>query len=300
MPAVSESISADFPYEPHFSDVLGSRMHYVDEGEGDPVVFLHGNPTSSYLWRNVIPHVSGRARCIAPDLIGFGKSDKPDIGYRFVDHARYLDTLFENLDLGDRITFVLHDWGSALGFHWAKRHPGRVKALCFMEAILEPFRWADFPPGYGLAFRLMRAPFTGTAMTMGANAFVKGILPSAIVRKLTSAEKRAYAEPFPTFASRKPVAVWPKEIPIDGHPADTHRIVTDNRAWLAETEIPKLLIYAHPGGIVTDEVRQRAERDFSNLSTVDIGEGVHYLQEDAPHEIGRAIARWYMYDAPDE
>jgi len=291
---MTEPISADFPFESNYVEVHGSRMHYIDEGEGEPVVFLHGNPTSSYLWRNVIPHVSPHARCIAPDLIGFGKSDKPESGYRFFDHARYLDAFFDALGLDEYVTLVLHDWGSGLGFHWARRHEDRVKGICFMEAIIRTSKWKEFPTGYKQAFQLMRTPGTGYGMVMVGNMFVKGILPSAIVRKLTKREKQAYAEPFPTVKSRKPVLVWPREIPIDGEPADMHDTVTAYNAWLCETHVPKLLLYADPGGLIDAHGRAMCERDFPNLESLSVGKGVHYLQEDNPHGIGEAIAEWYQ------
>src|SRR3954464_10797213 len=184
-------------------DVHGSRMHYVEEGEGPSVLFLHGNPTSSYLWRNVIPHVSGGARCIAPDLIGMGRSDKPDIDYRFVDHARYLDGFIEALGLGD-VVLVLHDWGSGLGFHWARRHADRVRGLAFMEAILAPVSsWDAFPEGARQMFQAFRTPEVGWDLICKQNVFVEQALPGSVVRKLSDEEMDAYRAPFPDEASRK-------------------------------------------------------------------------------------------------
>jgi len=286
------SISPEFPFESKYIEVQGSRMHYIDEGEGDPILFLHGNPTSSYLWRNVVPHVVPHGRCIAPDLIGMGKSDKPRLDYRFFDHSRYLEGFIEALGL-QNVTLVIHDWGSALGLHYAARHPKNVKGLAMMEAILGPMSWSAFPKSHKLGFTLMRAPVIGWLMISVMNSFLHRMLPGTIVRKLTAEEQRHYDEPYPTVASRKPVRQWPVEIPIDGRPADVHRAVTDYAAWLEETDLPKLLLHARPGGIISPAAVLRLEAKLPNLQTVDLGEGIHFLQEDHPHEIGEAIARWY-------
>jgi haloalkane dehalogenase len=273
-------------------DVHGSRMHYVEEGEGAPVLFLHGNPTSSYLWRNVIPHVSGGARCIAPDLIGMGKSDKPDIDYRFVDHARYLEGFIETLGLGD-VVLVLHDWGSGLGFHWARRHADRVRGLAFMEAILTPVpSWDVFPEGAREMFQAFRTPEVGWDLIAKQNVFVEQALPGSVVRKLSDEEMDAYRAPFPDEASRKPVWRWPNEIPIEGEPADVAEVVGAYSAWLQETEVPKLLFAATPGALIPAPVVEWARSALPNLEVVELGEGIHYVQEDHPEEIGRGIARW--------
>ena len=286
-------ISAEFPFESQYITVYGSRMHYIDEGSGDPILFLHGNPTSSYLWRNIIPHLTPHGRCIAPDLIGMGKSDKPDLGYRFVDHVRYVDGFIEALGL-ENITLVIHDWGSALGFDYAMRHQANVKALAFMEAIIRPASWAQFPKDFKMGFKLMRTPGLGWLMISVANVFVKQILPQAIVRKLTTEEKALYAEPFPTVKSRKPVRVWPLEVPIDGKPVDVAALVTANCEKLQASELPKLLFYATPGGIIDAAAVAWCEEHLPSIQTVDIGEGIHYLQEDNPHMIGEELAKWYQ------
>ena len=289
----SRPISAAFPFESKYVEVLGSKMHYVDEGpaDGEVFLFLHGNPTWSYLWRNVIPHVSEIGRAIAVDLIGMGRSDKPDIGYRFFDHARYLDGFIEALDLRD-VTLVLHDWGSALGFHYARRHEANVRAIAFTEGILAPARWRDFRGGFKAAFKIFRAPFAGGLVISGMNVFVKRVLPQTIVRKLTAEEMAHYLEPYPTFASRRAVRQWPREIPIDGRPADVHEAVAAYNAWLQRTEIPKLLLYARPGALIHKRVVEAARERFSSLETVDIGRGLHFVQEDNPHGIGEAIVGW--------
>ena len=287
----SKEILADFPFQSRFVNVHGSNMHYIDEGEGDPILFLHGNPTSSYLWRNIIPYVKENGRAIAPDLIGMGKSDKPDLDYRFHDHYKYLKGFIEALDLTN-ITLVLHDWGSGLGFHFAAEHPEQIKAIAFMEAMLRPFHWTDFPSDFKRGFQMMRTPGIGWLMISVANIFVSQILPQAVVRTLSDVEKRAYAAPFPTIASRKPVRQWPMEIPIEGNPADMQQIISSYSQWLQQTDIPKLLFYAQPGAIIGEELVAWSKKKLPNLTAVDIGPGSHFIQEDNPHKIGSELAAW--------
>jgi haloalkane dehalogenase len=289
--ANTAEISSAFPYESRHVDVHGSRMHYVEEGEGDPILLLHGNPTSSYLWRNIIPHLSDRGRCIAPDLIGMGRSDRPPLDYRFFDHVNYFEGFIEALGL-EHITLVLHDWGSGLGLHYAARHEGNVRGIAMMEAILWPMRWAEFPPDFRRGFKMFRAPVVGALMIQGLNAFLERMMPGTIVRELTAEEKARYAEPYPTWSSRKPVRVWPEEIPIDGKPADVHEAVSAYSEWLQATDMPKLLLHAQPGGIIRPDGVAWCRENLPELELVDLGEGVHYLQEDHPHEIGEAIAAW--------
>jgi haloalkane dehalogenase len=286
-------IATDFPYESRYVDVVDSRMHYIEQGEGDPILLLHGNPTSSYLWRNVIPHLAPHGRCIAPDLIGMGKSDKPDIPYRFFDHAKYLDAFIDELGL-DRVTLVVHDWGSGLGFYWAARHQERVRAIAFMEALVKPLKWDDFPKDFKMGFTLMRAPVIGWAFISGMNFFIDRIMPQSVVRPLTEVELDQYRAPYPTAASRQPIRQWPREIPIDGKPADVLVAFEEYGKYLRTSEIPKLMLHARPGGIITPEVAQWCRDTMPNLDAVDVGEGVHYLQEDNPHGIGEAIAAWYQ------
>ena len=285
-----QEISAEFPFESRYVTVHGSRMHYVEEGSGDPILFLHGNPTWSYLWRNVIPHVAPLGRCIAPDLIGMGKSAKPDIEYRFVDHARHLDGFIEALGLRD-ITFVVHDWGSALGFYYAMRNESNVKGLAFMEAIVRPVTWDEWPEQARQMFQAFRTPGLGEKMILEQNMFVEAVLPGATLRKLTDEEMARYREPYPDPASRRPTWRWPNEIPIEGQPADVVEIVQSYSDWLKRTPLPKLLLYAQPGAIMRNLVDWCRE-NFPNLKAVDIGPGVHFVQEDRPHEIGEAIAEW--------
>lgn len=286
----AQAISAEFPFESHYVEVHGSKMHYVDVGQGDPILFLHGNPTSSYLWRNIIPHVQGQGRCIAPDLIGMGKSDKPDIPYRFADHYRYIEGFIEALGLTN-ITLVIHDWGSGLGFHYATQHPDNIKGIAFMEAITAYNRIEPLP--VRLLFGMMRTPGIGGLFVSVLNQFVNFIIPFSVVRDLTAEEMRHYREPFPTVASRKPVLQWPREIPISGQPADVSAIVDSYTAAVAKMDVPKLFLYAHPGAIILKDARQQIIDTFTNLTAVDIGKGRHYVQEDNPHGIGEAISTWY-------
>lgn len=288
-----QDISADFPYKSNYIEVLGSRIHYVDEGSGDPILFLHGNPTSSYLWRNIIPHLRSLARCIAPDLIGMGKSDKPDIEYRFFDHARYLEGFIDELALGN-ITLVVHDWGSALGFHFAMRHESNLKGLAFMEAILLPVpSWEMFHPDHKAIFQDFRTPDIGWDMIVNKNMFVERILPEATVRKLREEEMNHYREPFREPGSRKPVWRWPNELPIEGEPADMVETVQSYNQWLQQTNLPKLLFYGNPGVLITAPVLEWCKQNVKRLEMVDIGQGLHYLQEDNPHLIGSELAKWY-------
>jgi haloalkane dehalogenase len=286
-----QNISAEFPFESNYLEVLGSQMHYIDEGEGDTILFIHGNPTSSYLWRNIIPYVEPYGRAIAVDLIGMGKSDKPDIGYRFVDHAKYLEAFIEKLDLNN-ITLVVHDWGSALGFNYAMQNEDNVKGIAFMEAFLMPLTWNGFPENVKEIFQTIRTPESGYDLIVNKNFFVEQLLPNAILRNLTEEEMNQYREPFKTVESRKPTWVWPNEIPIDGKPADVHKIVTDYNQWLQETELPKLLFYVNPGGLTNASEVDWSEANLENLETIDLGQGIHYLQEDHPEAIGKALANW--------
>ncbi len=286
-------IAAELPFAPHYMEIHGARMHYLHEGEGPTILLLHGNPTWSYIWRNIIPWLVPHARCIAPDLVGMGRSDKPDIGYRFFDHAKYLEGLIDELGLDD-VTIVGHDWGSALGLHWARRHPERVRAVALMEAIIAPMRWDQFPPEFRAGFRLMRAPVVGWCMLSLMNGFVEKVLPAATVRELSSEEMDHYRMPYPSVRSRRPTRAWPREIPIDGRPADVHEAVAAYNRWLQETDIPKLLLHAHPGGIIREPAVDWCRAHLPNLEVVHVGHGIHYLQEDQPGAIGEALARWFQ------
>lgn len=275
--------------------VLDSEMAYVERGQGPPVVFLHGNPTSSYLWRNVVPHVgeascpqtSPVARCLAPDLIGMGDSGKAPAGsYRLVDHARYLDAWFDALALRD-VTLVVHDWGSALGFWWAQRHPDRVRGIIYMEAIVRPLAWADWPEAARGIFQAMRSP-AGEELVLQKNVFVERILPASIFRKLSDEEMAAYRRPWrEPGEARCPMLTWPREIPFDGQPADVAAIVDGYARWLATSRVPKLFVNAEPGSILVGAQREFC-RAWPNQREVTV-HGLHFVQEDSPAEIGRAV-----------
>jgi haloalkane dehalogenase len=298
MPEVKE-ISAAFPFESRFVDVKGSKIHYVEEGTGDPVLFLHGNPTSSYLWRNIIPYVSPTRRAIAMDLIGMGKSDKPDIEYRFFDHYEYVEGFIKALGL-EGVSFVIHDWGSSLALHYARQNEGNVKAIAMMELILAPVpTWEDFPPDFVETFKAFRTPDVGWGMIVDQHMFVEAILPAAIVRDLSDAEMNCYRESYVQTASRKPLWRWPNELPIAGEPADVVDAIATYNGWLQETEIPKLLFHATPGAIMPPEMVQWCAANLKNLETVDLGSGIHFLQEDHPHEIGQGLADWLSRIQPD-
>ncbi|MFQ5513413.1 MAG: haloalkane dehalogenase [Myxococcota bacterium] len=275
--------------------VLGRRMAYVEVGQGDPIVLLHGNPTSSYLWRNVIPHLEGLGRCIAPDLIGMGDSEKlepsgPD-RYRFVEHRAYLDALLEALDVRSGVTLVLHDWGSALGFDWAARHRGAVRGIAYMEAIVQTLSWQDWPKVVRGVFEALRSP-AGEELILRRNLFVEQILPGAVQRKLSDDEMAVYRRPYlEPGESRRPTLTWPREIPIDGEPADVSQIVEAYSGWLAqEAGVPKLFVNAEPGSILRGRAREFC-RSWPSQSEVTVP-GTHFIQEDSPDEIGRAIAGW--------
>jgi haloalkane dehalogenase len=267
--------------------VLDTDMSYVDVGSGDPIVFLHGNPTSSYLWRNIIPYAAQSGRCLAPDLVGMGQSGKsPDNAYRFTDHARYLDAWFNSLGLTRNVVLVLHDWGSALGFHWARRYPDRIQAIAYMESIVQPRRWEDFPGASETLFRTLRSE-QGERLVLEENFFVERVLPKSILRKLTDEEMSAYRAPFKRKEDRLPTLVWPREIPIDGQPADVAEIVESYGAWLAKSGLPKLFISAEPGVLLVGRAREFC-RTWPNQREITV-KGIHFIQEDSPAEIGAAL-----------
>jgi len=281
--------------EKQFVSVLGKRMAYVEVGAGDPILFLHGNPTSSYLWRNIIPHLSDVARCIAPDLIGMGDSEPLDDSgpgsYRFVEHREYLDGLLDQLDLGDQVTLVIHDWGSGLGFDWANRNRDRVKGIAYMEAIVGPVTWDAWPEAARPIFEAMRSP-AGEGIVLEKNVFVERILPSSIMRDLTEEEMEVYRAPYVDGGERRrPTLTWPREIPIDGDPADVHDIVVAYGKWLETGDVPKLFINAEPCSILTGPQREYC-RSWANQTEVTVP-GFHFIQEDSPNEIGEAIRNWY-------
>ncbi|MGW5233003.1 haloalkane dehalogenase [Streptomyces nodosus] len=288
--------SAAFPYPKQRRRVLGLEMAYVETGEGDPVVLLHGNPTSSYLWRNVLPHLQPRGRCIAPDLIGMGDSDKlPDSGpgsYRFVEHRRYLDALLDALDVHERVTLVVHDWGSALGFDWADRHREAVKGIAYMEAIVRPQAWDHWDRmGQRSLLHELRSE-AGETMVLRDNVFVEQLLPQAVLRTLSAEEMAAYRRPFAESGEgRRPTLTWPREIPIEGEPADVAAITAAYADWLATSDVPKLFVKAEPGAILASDWLLDFVHGWPAQTEVTVP-GIHFVQEDSPDEIGRAIADW--------
>ena len=295
-------VSAAFPFQKQRAEVHGLNMAYVDVGQGDPIVLLHGNPTSSYLWRNIIPALHELGRCIAPDLIGMGDSDKlPNSGpasYTFVEHRHYLDGLMEKLGVRERVTFVIHDWGSALGFDWANRHRDAVRGIAYMEALVRPLTWDDFrrpqgQPQIRPAFEALRSP-AGEQMVLEQNMFVEQILPGAILRKLTDEEMTEYRRPFAEPGEgRRPTLTWPRQIPINGEPADVEEIIRSYGEWLSESSVPKLFIRGEPGALLASGPPLEFCRSWPSQAESTV-RGVHFLQEDSPDEIGYAIAEWLM------
>ena len=288
-------MSPELKYAKKKASVNGLTMAYVDEGEGDPIVFLHGNPTSSYLWRNILPILEGHGRLIAPDLIGMGDSDPlPDSGpgrYRFVEHREYLDALLERLEVRENVTLVIHDWGSALGFDWARRHPDAVKGIAYMEGIVRPIPVEDWPDQSRKVFLAMRSE-AGEEMVLQKNFFVEMLLPHAILRKLSDAEMDEYRRPFREAGeARRPTLTWPREIPLGGAPADVVEIVASYAEWLSGSRIPKLFINAEPGAILIGNQREFC-RTWPNQTEVTV-KGHHFIQEDSPDEIGAALLDWY-------
>ena len=266
-------------------------------GSGDPIVFLHGNPTSSYLWRGIIPHVADLGRCIAPDLIGMGDSAKlvdpgPD-AYRYVQHREYLDELFRLLDVRERVTLVGHDWGAALAFDWAVRHPGSVSGIAYMEAIVTTLTWEDWPAAARPVFQAMRSA-SGEQIVLEKNVFVERILPASILRDFTAAEMDEYRRPFlKPGEDRRPMLTWPRQIPIDGHPADVNAIVEGYSARLAAWDVPKLFINADPGSILVGRAREVC-RTWPNQAELTVP-GIHFVQEDSADLIGAALAHWLLH-----
>ena len=287
-------ISAKFPYEKKFQAVNGKQIAYVDEGEGDPIVLLHGNPTSSYLWRNVIPELKGCGRVIVPDLIGQGDSEKLPVAdgaerYSFAVAYDYLAGFFDALGLDANITLVIHDWGSGLGFHWARKHPGAVKGIAYMEAIVRPVTWEEWPESARGIFQGFRSD-KGEELVLERNMFIEAVLPASILRKLTEEEMEHYRAPFQTPDDRQPTLNWPRHIPIEGEPQHMVDLVDDYARWMAKSEFPKLFINAAPGSILTGAQREFC-RTWPNQTEVTVA-GAHFVQEDSPAEIGQAVAQW--------
>lgn len=273
--------------------VLGSTMAYVEHGSGDPIVLLHGNPTSSYLWRSVIPHLSSMGTCIAPDLIGMGDSAHVASGrdaYRFSMHAQYLEALLEVLGVEENVTLVGHDWGGALLFDWGRKNPVAVHGVAFMETIVTPLTWADWPEAAVGIFQGMRSE-AGEEMVLTKNLFVERVLPNSVLAPMSEEAMAVYRRPYlEPGESRRPTLTWPREIPIEGEPADMVDVVTTNESWLSGADVPKLFVDVDPGSIIGDRVR-RLIRSWPNVTDVTVP-GSHFVPEDSGDEIGRAIAAW--------
>ncbi|MXQ09030.1 haloalkane dehalogenase [Alphaproteobacteria bacterium GH1-50] len=278
----------------NFIEVEGARLHYLEIGEGKPILLLHGNPTSSYLWRNVIPLLEDSGRVIAPDLVGFGRSDKPQIDYAFQNHYRYVEGFIEALALED-VTLVLHDWGSVLGLNYARQNEENVHAVAFLEAIIPPAFPVETIEALGPAadiFRAFRDPETGPQLLIEQNVFIEQILPAQVIRQLTDTEMEAYRAPFADPAAREPIRMWPNELPIAGEPARNVAVVQEVGDWLRLSETPKLLIYFDPGAIVPPEAARWMQDNYNNIEIRYGGEARHFAQEDQPKAIGRHIADW--------
>jgi haloalkane dehalogenase len=288
-------ISAAMPYEKRYRDVSGKRIAYVEEGSGDPIVLLHGNPTSSYLWRNVIPELRGKGRVIAPDLIGQGDSQKLPASegpgrYSFQVAYQYLDGLLQAIGANQNVTLVIHDWGSALGFYWAQQHPQSVRGIAYMEGIVCPVTWDDWPESARGIFQGFRSA-KGEDLVLQRNKFVDAVLPSSVMRPLGEEEMQHYRAPFATPDDRQPTLNWPRQIPIDGEPAQMVDLVNSYGAWLmGSTALPKLFINAEPGSILVGRQREYCRR-WPNQQEVTV-KGTHFIQEDSPMEIGQAVAQW--------
>ena len=287
--------SANMPYKKSFKTINGKSIAFVDVGEGDPIVLLHGNPTSSYLWRNVIPHLEGMGRVIAPDLIGQGDSDKLPASdgsdrYSFQVAYDYLAGLLDELGANQNVTLVIHDWGSALGFYWAQQHSAAVKGIAYMEGIVCPVGWEDWPESARGIFKGFRSD-KGEDLILQRNMFVEAVLPSSVIRKLGAEEMEHYRRAFSTPDDRQPTLNWPRQIPIDGEPEHMVKLVDSYGQWMLEnTSLPKLFINATPGSILTGKAREFC-RTWPNQREVTVA-GTHFIQEDSPDEIGSAVAEW--------
>lgn len=287
-------ISSEEKYSKHYVTVHGLKMAYVDEGSGDPIIFLHGNPASSYVWRNVIPHLVKLGRCIAPDLIGMGDSDKlPNSGpssYRLIEHRKYLDGFIDALDLKNPVTLVIHDWGSALGFDWAYRHQHAIRAIAYMDAFVKPIgSWDEWPQEAVPLFKALRSD-PGEELVLDNNFVLENFLPGGVLRKLSDAEMEVYRRPYKNAGeSRRPTLTWPREIPVAGQPQDVDNIIQTYGQWLTTADIPKLFIEAVPGAMF--ESHRNFAKSWPNQTHIKIAGG-HFVQEDSPDEVGAAIARW--------
>ena len=275
--------------------VDNKNIAYVDSGHGDPIIFLHGIPTSSYLWRNITPYLESQGRCISIDLIGMGDSDKLDNpdenSYRFEEHYHYVDAAIQSLTDGENISFVIHDWGSALGFNWCHNNPESVKGIAYMEAIVKEMTWDDWDKNAKSIFQGFRSD-AGEDLVLEKNYFIEKVLPGSIIRTLDADEMNEYRRPFLSSGEdRRPTLSWPREIPIEGEPGNVCQIVNEYAEWMKTNNIPKLFINAEPGAITTGKIRDFC-RSWKNQTEVTV-KGIHFIQEDSPDEIGKALSKWY-------
>jgi len=297
---MKKNITSAFPYKSKFININGSNIHYIDENnKGDinqtTFVCIHGNPTSSYLWWNIIPYLKTKGRVIAFDLIGFGKSDKPNIDYSIETHSKYVDGIINQLEL-QNIIFVIHDWGLALGMSYARRNEEKIKGLVFMEGILKPMQWKEmaYEPVRTI-FRLFRTPLLGKFMNINLNMFVKVVLLKlGSKRKLSKEEKEYYSKPFLKKSSRTPVYLFPKFLPLNGKPQSSFDLVDKNHKWLMATKLPKLIFYVTSGILIKPKTIEEIKKHYVNLTDIYLGEATHFIQEDFPHEIGEGILKWYQ------
>lgn len=296
---MKKEISSKFPFESRYIEVSGSKMHYVDENNqnnADQTTFvcIHGNPTSSYLWRNIIPYLKTQGRVVAFDLIGFGKSDKPNLDYSIATHSKYVDGIIDKLGL-QNIVFVIHDWGLALGMSYARRNEEKIKGLVFMEGVLKPMRWSEmaYQPVRTI-FRFFRTPGLGKFMNVNLNMFVNMVLLKlGSNREMTNEEKEFYSKPFEEKKYRKPVYLFPQFLPLNGKPQVSFDFVDKNHKWLMTTKLPKLIFHVTPGILIKPKTIEEIKENYANLTDIYLGEATHFIQEDYPHEIGEALVKWY-------
>jgi len=286
---------SDTELEKKSIEVLGRNMTYVERGEGSPIIFQHGNPTSSYLWRNIIPHLEDWGRCIAIDLIGMGDSDKLDDEgentYSYHVHKKYFNACLSELEIKNDITFVIHDWGSALGFDWAYENQNSIKGICYMEGIVKTISWEDWPKDGKSIFQGFRSD-AGEDLILKKNLFIEAVLPGAVIRDLSETEMNVYRRPFLKEIERRPTLDWPRQIPIEHEPQEVYKIVEDYSSWMSINNIPKLFINADPGSILLGKQREFC-RKWKNQEEITV-KGSHFIQEDSPHDIGKAISNWYQ------
>ena len=294
---MSTGLSENFPFKSNYADIYESSIHYIDENECQECetvfLLLHGNPTSGFLWRNIIPHLKSSGRCVAPDLIGCGKSGKPDIDYTFDDHYRYMEAFIEKLNLKN-IILVIHDWGGAIGFHYARLHPEKIKGIAFMETFYKPMEWESLDPPARWLFRKFRDHKWGERLNGKYNLFLRFILPFSMYHKLSPSEKQIYDAPFIKQKNRKPVVMFPRELPFRGSGTKNEKIANKYYEWLKQTSIPTLLLYAKPGIQIRKKQVEELQSNLLNLTVKFVGKGKHFIQEDQPDKIGAEIANWYQ------